>query len=165
MLDNQRPIGGDWADYARDVANAIKKYKPRSVLELGCGAFVGAQAWLAFNDVKRYVGVDRHIDPEMQSWLVRALPGVSFTFTESDVFDYEVNETFDAVVIDAHDGDEESYARQHERQIVLAERAKAWLYVVDDCRIPMVAKVHVNAWGEPTQKGEGVTGLWTWDRR
>jgi hypothetical protein len=151
---------GDWGDYVADVHRLVDRYRPRRVLELGCGFFTAAEACFA-TGTQLYVGVDQWPNPRREAIVRAAYPDRDIVVFPMKVEDFRCTGHFDAVLIDAHGPD---YEGATQAQCRIADMVSAPLIVVDDCRIEVVAKTTDFYWGPPTGKGEGVTGVWWWTR-
>lgn len=160
--------GGDWIDYIHDVCAVIYEYRPKSMLELGCGALHAAKAYLSYPSLNRYVGVDRAPDLAIAELAPKIWPYLTVRLIQSDIHSFDIGrldgESFDVALIDAHAGDERQHGLDHIRQGAIVDALGIPLVIVDDCRIPSIRNAHVSKWGEPTGKGKGVTGLWWWKR-
>jgi hypothetical protein len=160
-------IGGDWIDYVHDLCAVVYRYHPRSLLELGCGAFHGMKAVFAYGTLNHYMGVDRASDLPMLERLRLSFPAISMEYIQKDVnllTASDVMGDYDCALIDAHAGSARQFGIDHQSQGRIVDELGIPLVIADDCRILEVAAVHLKAWGEPTGKGKGVTGLWWWER-
>ena len=151
----------DWDDFLADLGELILKYRPTSVLEFGCGAFMAASKILGIDGRIRYLGID--IAPRRPQEFMRRHVDKDVTLIHTNLHGIKwMNGPFDFILIDAHDGSAEQYANDTRHQCWLANEMRPRIVAVDDCRIGEVASVAKRFFGEPTGKGKGVTGLWHW---
>ncbi len=158
-------VGGDWIDYVHDLCRVIYEYRPKSMLELGCGALLGARAAFSYGTIKNYLGIDWRANLGMVYPFREIWPSIRIRLIKADIHNMdEVRGEFDCALIDAHQGSIGQHGLDHGKQIEIVDQLKIPLVIADDCRIESIATAHLVKWGEPTGRGAGVTGLWWWKR-
>jgi SAM-dependent methyltransferase len=165
-----KPVQGNWKDFYEDMLAIGKQFRPKSMLDLGCGFFIGLDAIAQAGSLERYVGVDARPYGGQVEVLVAEHPSIDIKVVHADVSTYVPDGHYDLVVIDAHGSVPDIWMRVvtndlqrvKEAQCEIAKACSPNVIVMDDCAVEIIGNVALNAFGQPTGKSDGLTSLWWW---